>query len=108
MVRRGDDGDAPRPSTTGSIQFSEAKRFPNIDPDYVRGTGLLLAHDFDEKNAWKSRGSYGLGVQSHPRCDTAPAKSDIGVDFVNTDAGKKITFKTEVAQSKYKFAPCFK
>lgn len=104
---RNDEG-MPRPSTTGSISFNETKRFPNTDPEYAKGTGLLLGHEFDEKDAWRAKADYGLGKQSHPRCDTAPATSDIGVDFVNTDAGKKITFKTEVARSKYKYAPCFK
>lgn len=73
----------------------------------MKGTGLLLEHDFDRSRTWKSRGNYHLDTQSHPRCDTAPAKSEIGVDFVNTDAGNKMTFKTEVAKSKYKYAPCF-
>jgi hypothetical protein len=99
--------DAPRPATTGSVQFNSTIRFADTDADYLKGTGLLLSHDFDGSRAWKSRGSYRLKGQSNPR-GKAPLKSDIGVDFINTDAGKKITFKTKVEKSKYKYAPCFK
>jgi hypothetical protein len=99
--------DAPRPATTGSVKFDNSARFPDTDPEYFKGTGLLLSSDFDGRRAWKSRGNYRIKGQTNPK--TKPIqKSDFGVDFINTDAGKKITFKTTVEKSKYKFAPCFK
>ena len=100
-----DTAHASRPATTGSVTFNNSPRFSNTDAEYLRGTGLLLSHDFDT-NTWKPRGNYKLKKQYNPK-NVPFKKSDMGVDFINTDAGKKITLKTNVEKSKYKFAPCF-
>ena len=98
---------APRPATTGSVTFSNADRFIDTNPPYVKDTGLLLDHDFDRERTWKSRGSYRIKVQTNPRTKSREM-SDLGVDFINTDSGNKITFKTAVQKNKYRYAPCFK
>ena len=108
------DGPSPityspvRPSTTGSIKFNKADRFTDdMASAYKRGTGLTLSPNYDASDSWKSRANYEMKKQLNAR-NKLPILSDHGVDFVNTDSGKKMTLKTEVERSNYHYAPCFK
>jgi hypothetical protein len=101
------DSSPPVPTSTPAVSFAHAPRFEEHPPTYVKTSGLLLSHNYDEQEGWKSRGSYEIDKQPSPR----PPESggyQFGVDFINPDVGNKITFKTSVETNNYRYAAAFK
>lgn len=97
----------PPSSPIGVLKFDGTRRFVDDTPVYTKTTGLLLAHDFDRKEAWRGRGNVEVGKQIEPRPKT-DAGFQYGVDFINPDVGNKITFKTEVENHHVRHAASFK